>query len=900
MSNSLFRTVLIWAVVVVGVVNIVPTVGWMTLSDDSRTERIERWKEEDKQAAIDKPGAFASMLQGFKRWSEFDRDQVINLGLDLQGGIHMVLSFDVNELDPERLEDYKERQYTEADIQEEVQQVVLQQVRRRVNEFEAKEPIIQALGEDQIQVQLPGEKDLDRARNLITKVAKLQFHIVAGADSSAQAFRAIEQRYPDEFLPFVERSPLQGETVRVAAQNFEQVKGVADKANAAEGVLPEGLMIAFSQPPNEYEDQYYDLYVLQQTPIASGEGLTSASAIPDPSNPPFWQILFEFNNEAAQKFGEATQANINKPMAIVVDSAVLSAPVIRDRISSSGQISGNFEGTEARDLAIALNSGSMVVKLHEEFTRVVGATLGAESVQSGITSAIVGIALVAAFMLVYYLYAGIIAVLSLVVNAILVIAAMAYFNMTLTLPGIAGLILTVGMAVDANVLIFERIREELKLGHTLKASVEHGFQKATSAILDANVTTLLAAVVLFQFGTGPIEGFAVTLSIGVCASVFTALIVVRALFDFVVNRNLVGKLPMLSIVRDDTKIPFLSGRVPAAVISVIVIVIGLAMFGIRGEKNFGVDFTQGTNLMLLIDNGEERVEVGQVREALSAAGFASPVVQESGEGVGTDHNEFLVRVRDIDTSPSEAATTDVADRDATTLTTVAQRMKDAMAPLTKDNMATQVEIEDEQTVGPAVGKQLQQDALLAILCSLIFIVLYLTFRFELKFAVGAVIALAHDVAITIGLFALLGREIDMNVVAAVLTIIGYSLNDTIVVFDRVREDLQVYRGKGYKFTEVLNLSINQTLSRTLLTSLTTLFVVTVLFIFGGEAINSFALALMIGVVVGTYSSVFIASPSVYLWQTYIAKRAQVVDSSKGGDAKKKAKGKDKEKTATAS
>lgn len=895
MSNNFYRTLLIWAVVVIAVVNIVPTVGWMSLSDDARTARLEKWGEEDTEMAREKPGTFAKYMHAVKRWSEFDRDKVINLGLDLQGGIHMVLSFDINELDAERIQDYKDRQYTNTQIEEEVQQIVLQQVRRRVNEFEAKEPIIQSLGTNQIQVQLPGEKDLDRAKSLITKVARLQFQIVAGADTALQVFKAVETKYPDEFVPFITRSPVPGEPIRVSVENYARVKTVIDKA-IAENVLPEGKTIAFSQPPKNGVDGHYSLYVLDATPIASGEGLTKSVAIPDPSNPPFWQILFEFNNEAAQKFGDATQAHINEPMAIVIDEAVLSAPVIRDRISSNGQISGSFEGEEARDLAIALNSGSMVVKLHEQFTRVIGPTLGAESVRSGITSAIVGISIVALFMAIYYLKAGIIAVLCLLVNAMLVIALMAYFNMTLTLPGIAGLILTVGMAVDANVLIFERIREELKLGHTLKASVDHGFQKATSAILDANVTTLLAAIVLFQFGTGPIEGFAVTLSIGVCASVFTALIVCPALFDFMVNRNLAKKLPMFSVIKDDTTIPFMSARIPAATISIIAVIVGLTVFGIRGEKNFGVDFTQGTNLMLLIENSD-RVEVNQVRQALGDSGFDSPIVQESGEGVGSNVNEFLVRVRDID---SDTAASDAANNPGATLTTVADRIQQAVAPLTSSGDAAGVTIEDEQTVGPAVGKQLQRDAVLAILCSLVFIVLYLTFRFELKFAVGAVVALAHDVAITLGLFALLGREIDMNVVAAVLTIIGYSLNDTIIVFDRVREDSLVYRGKGYKFTEILDMSINRTLSRTLLTSLTTLFVVVVLFFFGGDAINNFALALIIGIGVGTYSSIFIASPTVYLWQTYMVKRLKTKDQAKPGDDQNRPTKKKRKKPATAS
>ncbi|HEX72650.1 MAG TPA: protein translocase subunit SecD, partial [Candidatus Hydrogenedentes bacterium] len=536
---------------------------------------------------------------------------------------------------------------------------------------------------------------------------------------------------------------------------------------------------------------------------------------------------------------------------------------IRDRIPGGrGQITGQFEPTEANDLAIALNSGSMVVPVREEFTRTVSASLGRETVRRGVVSSLIGIALVAAFMLVYYMGAGLVAFICLSLNAILVIAAMAYFNMTLTLPGIAGLILTVGMAVDANVLIYERIREEMKLGHTLLTSVDNGFRRATITILDANITTLIAAAVLMQFGTGPIEGFAVTLSIGVCASVFTALVVARALFDFALEKRLFKNLAMLSLIRAERAVPFLAFRKIAFVGSVLVILLGAGMFAYRGMENFGVDFQQGTNLMLRIEN-EANVPVSDVRAALTATGFNNPVVQEAGADETGQSNTFIVRVGDVTREAVENAGVEGGDE---MLLTVAERIQAALAPLSAAGATANIIIEDEQTVGPAVGAQLRLDALNAIFWALVFIMVYLWIRFELRFAAGAVIALLHDILVAVGLFSLLGRQISMPVIAALLTIVGYSLNDTIVVFDRVREDMQLHRGKGVKFIEILNGAINATLSRTLLTSLTTLFVVVVLYLFGGEAINDFALVLIIGVLVGTYSSIFVASPIVYLFQ----------------------------------
>ncbi len=890
MSKHLYRTILIWVAIVMALIYVYPTVGWMMLSEESRQARLEAWQQEDDERAREKQSYFGELMAGVKRWAQFDREKVINMGLDLQGGIHMVIGFDINDLDEETLASYYERNYTDANIEEEIQDQVLQQIERRINDFEAKEPIIQALGSNQVQVQLPGEKDLQRAKKLITRTAQMNFHLVAGSDEAQQVFMAIRDAFPEEFLPFIKRSSLQQDMVAVAPENRERIERVLERAKDG-NIIPEGKTVAFSQTPKPYDkNQDYQLYVIESKPLVTGTGLTSASALPDQSNPPYWQILFGFNAAAGADFAEATGNNVGRNMAIVLDGVVVSAPNIRDRIAGGrGQITGSFEGIEARDLSIALNSGSMVVPVREEFTRTVSASLGQETVRRGVMSSLIGIALVAAFMLVYYMGAGAIAVICLALNAILVIAAMAYFGMTLTLPGIAGLILTVGMAVDANVLIYERIREEMKLGHTLLTSVDNGFRRATITILDANITTLIAAAVLMQFGTGPIEGFAVTLSVGVCASVFTALVVARALFDFALEKKVFTKLTMLSIVRDDAKVPFMSFRKIAFGGSALLILLGMGMFGLRGMDNFGVDFQQGTNLMLRIQN-EGPVPVSDVRAALTSAGFDNPVVQETGGEGAEQQNTFIVRVGDVtrgaDENTEDAAAVVTGDE---MMQTVAERIQSSLASLSGGGAPEGVIIEDEQTVGPAVGAQLRWDALNALFWALVFIMVYLWIRFELRFALGAVVALGHDLLIAVGIFSLLGREVSMPVIAALLTIVGYSLNDTIVVFDRVREDMQASRGKGIKFIEILNSAISATLSRTLLTSLTTLFVVVVLYLFGGEAINDFALVLIIGVLVGTYSSIFVASPVVYLLQ----KRQQIEANAQRPAKKKKADNEDK-------
>ena len=918
MQKHTYRTILIYAVIVVALVQVYPTVGWMLLTPERRQDRQDLWDQED--ALYHEPAILADVGRAVRRWAQFDRNQVITLGLDLQGGVHMVLGLDPSEEQKERGFDVKA-----------TQQLVLQTIRRRISDFEAKEPIVQALGEDQIQIQLPGEKNIKRARDLITRTAHLTFHIVAGPqDETPAVIRAIRDAFPGRFTPFL-LPPGPGESFfRVPPDHIEKVRNVAEEASQHEGLIPEGKIIAFSQPPNPWDDyQGYYIYVMDRQELITGEGLRMAKATPDDESPGNWQILFQFSGRDAITFADVTDAHVDEHMAIVLDGVVCSAPVIRTKIAGVGAISGAFSAEQATDLAIALNSGSMPVRLREDYTGVVGASLGADSVRRGVRSSLAGMVIVGLFMLFYYRIAGVIANIALGLNAILVLAALAYFDATLTLPGIAGLILTVGMAVDANVLIFERIREELRLGKSLAASIESGYARATVTILDANVTTLIAAAVLSQFGTGPIEGFAVTLSIGVCSSVFTALVVTRAILDFLTAREKLSELTMMSLIKPDTKFQFLAKRRFAFTASAAAIVVGIIMFGIRGRDNYGVDFTNGTNMIVQLDV-DEPVDVGAVRDSLIAAGFESPIVQEYAEGADAESNHFVIRIaarpdeesaeetpavegpagdtgeagdaaddaggnaaggnteEALPTPTPEEATgaaaeadeeaaeeaaaaqaTAIAAREATS-TAIFDQVQEALAGLVAGD-ASRITAIKEETVGPAVGKELRKDALLAISYALIFIVAYLWFRFELRFAVAAAIALVHDVLVTVGIFAVWGtifggRQITMPVIAALLTIIGYSLNDTIVVFDRIREDMRLYRGRAMPFTEILDLSINQTLGRTLLTSLTTLFVVVVLFIFGGSAINDFAFGLIVGVLVGTYSSIFVACPVVYLWQ----------------------------------
>jgi SecD/SecF fusion protein len=500
-------------------------------------------------------------------------------------------------------------------------------------------------------------------------------------------------------------------------------------------------------------------------------------------------------------------------------------------VASNPVIEGSFTKKEADDLALVLRAGSLPAPIKIEEERMVGPTLGKDSVEAGVTAAIVGGILVLVFMGIYYLYAGLIANFALCLNIIIILGTLSYFNATLTLPGIAGIILTIGMAVDANVLIFERIREELKQGKGIRYAIKGGYHKVFSTILDANLTTLITAFILYKVGTGPIRGFAVTLMIGIVASIFTALVVTRLIFDYLtIKWRLLKNLPMLEILKRE-RFDFISKRKIAYIVSVVVIASGVIVFAIRGNANFGIDFTGGTLQQIHFEN---EPDINKVRTSLASVGLKAATISRFG-----DKKDILIK-------------TDKA---------YPKEIEKTLNEVFADNKAETVRLE---RVGPTVGKQLRYKALWAILFAMVAICIYITIRFEFRFAICALIALFHDVLVTLGIFSMSARELSLPIIAAILTIIGYSLNDTIVVFDRIREDLQLLKRTSFK--DIVNTSINQTFSRTLITSLTTLIAVLSLYFLGGSVINDFALILLIGVIVGTYSSIFIAAPILVEWQ----------------------------------
>lgn len=853
MKNRLYRTILIYASLLITFYYIYPTIGWMLLSPETRQARAAQWKEED--SVYQEPNFFRDSWKSLKRWAQFDQSKVVTLGLDLQGGIHMVVGFDLTE-----------EQQKEGLTEEYIQEMVLRRIERRIGEFEAKEPIIQKMGTNKIQIQLPGERDVERAPELIKKTAKLDFHLVAGSDETIRTFQAIskDSRFKEKFTPFLKSPRYKEGPFRVPPEQIDRVRDIVKQINETTGLLPEGKRLTLGQKPNPWDkEQDYELYLMEAAPMISGEGLQKAMAAPDEEHPPYYQILFSFAGTHANEFGELTEKNIGRNMAIVIDGVIVSAPTIQSKIPGSGRITGSFNGPQANDLAIALNSGSLPVPLREEYTGVVGASLGTDSIRQGVYASVFGLVAVVAFMIVYYHFGGLISCAALALNGLIMLAAFSYFRLTLTLPGIAGFVLTMGMAVDANVLIFERVREEIRNGKSLLAAIELGYKRATATILDANITTLIAALVLMQYGTGPIQGFGVALAIGICTSVYTALVVTKAIFDLINDRKLLTKLTMMSIIKPGTKIPFMEMRWKAFIVSGILIAVGIAAFFGRGPANcFGVDFAGGTSMIVRLDTDRE-VQVGEIRKQIDAAGLKNSVIQEYSRGAELSKNLFSLRTSAIE----EAAS---ADGSAPELE---NRIKQALAALAGDPTdVAKVKLEEVQSVGPAIGAQLRQDAVWAILYALIFMMAYVWFRYNFIFGATGIIALVHDSIIAVGMLMLIGGRIDMNVIAAILTIIGYSINDTVVVYDRIRENTRNFTGRDFNYMQILNMSINETLGRTLLTSIVTMLAVVMLYVFGGEVLRSFSFCLIVGIVVGTYSSIFIASALGYMWQTWWRKR----------------------------
>ena len=693
----------------------------------------------------------------------------IQLGLDLKGGSSFLVAIDTNKL---------ENTAAGGALAQAVEVL-----RRRVDTIGVAEPDIRPLGANKIMIQLPGlsEADQAKAKKLVTEAAFLEFALV---------HENSDRLIADELIP-------------------DGYKKYAYTSKDAQGdKFTRDVLV-------EIENEYG----------LKGEHITSAY----PSRDPLTQspmILFGFNSEGASAMGNLTrQENIGKQMAIILDGKLLSAPVLQDRITSNGQITGDFTSEEAATIANALlNPLKAPLTIEEEMS--VEPSLGEDSVNSGFNAALYGVIAVALFMLLYYWFSGLVANFALVLNLFILIGVMCYLDAALTLPGIAGIVLTIGMAIDANVLIFERIREELKAGKGTQGAVETGYGKAFGTIIDANLTTLIVSVILMSMGTGPVKGFGVTLTVGICASMFTALVVTRLVFDLFRNFGTGQGFRLM----EQPKFNFMSFAKYAFVISWIVVAIGIGKGISRGEDAMGVDFKGGDQITL------EFTAKKTTEDLRDALGQDSQIQYQAASGGKTERLQITVGF-----GKGEQA-----------YTTLTEQFADA-----------EFKKVSQLRTGPSISNEILQSATKSLLIALFAILVYVTFRYEFSFALGAILAIIHDILMTLGLFFLWEGELSAPVMAAVLTIIGFSINDTIVIFDRIREDLKL-NVKG-SFTEIMNGAISKTLSRTIITSGTTLLASGSLFLFGGGAIHSFAFVLLAGVITGTFSSIFIAG-SLVLWK----------------------------------
>ncbi|PYK85879.1 MAG: protein translocase subunit SecDF [Verrucomicrobia bacterium] len=712
----------------------------------------------------------------FSVWLAYPPGKKIALGLDIKGGTSFLIRL----------------MGGDKEINKGMLDQAVEVIRKRVDYFGAGEPIISPVGNDRILVQIPGldTAKIQEARDQLSRVAKLEFRLV----------------YPD---------------------NGGRLKAI----DAGKEVIPPEYRIEVYKPPTEGNEKPREERLLVKKKADLGGNRVSESHAYFGNEG--WAVQLKFDSEGAKQFGRITEQYKGHRFAIVLDGVIQSAPVIRDAIyGGDAVITGRFTEKEARSLASVLeNPLQTPVSIEEE--RSVSPTLGMDSIRASILAGLMGLAITLVCVLIYYKLAGLVACLALLVNIVLLVGAFQLIpgGVTLTLPGIAGIILTIGLAVDASVLIYERLREEMALGKSLKIAVQTAYQKAFSSIFDANVTTLITAAILFWKASGPVKGFAISLTLGILASLFTALIVGRNCLGWFVDTGRVKRMSMLHLI-SSKNINFLGKGFIACMCSLALLIAGASAFYLRGEKNFGVDFRGGDLITLSSPN---TIDVGQVRDALKPLGLADASIQESAQG-----GKSYITVR------TPLNTSDKVEKQ------IIQAMPGAGFM-----------VEGSERVGALVGGELAKSSLVALGLGILGILIFVTFRFELSFAVGAIVALLHDVFMTVGVFALLGHELTLTMVGAVLTIAGYSINDTIVVYDRIREGLA--SGRRGTIEQIMNESINQTLSRTILTSTVTLIPILCLFLFGGAVLRDFSLAIIIGVVVGTYSSIFIASPIVLWW-----------------------------------
>ena len=818
----------------------------------------------------------------------------LRFGLDLKGGTSFTLGVDKEKLAESIIAANPSVTNSEGGVEAEIDamlnrsgcdDMIVSVIRRRVDAMGTNEPVIQGMKDHRLLVQLPGadEKTRKEAKASLQNAAYLEFRLTHPRND-----QLVEKLLSKDVAP---------EGYRKSGGGYVRITDPRDPKNWATVSKQPGYaarLAAFELPDPRYVFMleaigggvYRPNFVARvTTPKVTGGDLVSAAVERDPTSGQI-SIGFRLNADGGNKFatltrnykahGRMNNSDRGRQLAIILDDQLISAPVIQSEIGSSGQITGHFTAAEAQKLANELNAGALPAPMKILAETSVAPTVGEDAIAAAKWAAGVGFTLVAIFMFIYYWRSGLVADIALFLDiALLPTALVICANVlgvfahdpsmggggsmqlpVLTMPGIAGLVLSLGMAVDANVLVFERIREEFIAGRAAGEAIRNGYGRAFTAIFDSNLTTIITGIILFVVGTGPVRGFAITLTAGVVISMYTAVVVTRLVFDHCVDPNRTKPFKMLQVFKHP-KFDFMKLTKYTVGGSFAFIALGLVIFAIRFANNkadvLSVDLTGGTSIVYSLKD-DARPSVADIRSAIKDFDNAAVIQYQVGVGSTT----LLLKTGET-AETAKGRALEGRDVGAHVTKILRERFPEA------DFNAASV---DE--VGSIVGKDLVTSGRNAVLFSLVAILLYVGFRFNFGFGLGALAALAHDALISLVIFSLCGRQVSLIVITGVLTIIGYSVNDTVVVFDRIRELLR--HDKKLSFYELCNAAVNACLSRTVITSVTTLFAVLALFAFGDGSIFDFALIMLIGIIAGTSSSIFIATPIMYWW--YRGKRPE--------------------------
>ena len=750
----------------------------------------------------------------------------LKLGLDLQGGVSFTLKVDPTGAESGEKGASEKSGVSRSDMVNQALQVMEQ----RVNQFGVAEPVLRPVGDLSLEIQLPGE---DAANNpdvidSLKKPAKLEFRQVHRTERPAET----EREHSLRSMPV---DPMLGAASAISTYEVLAIRDTDDKTGEVRVTR----------------------YYVRKAADATGKIIKAASGRSDDGIS--FYVDMKFTDEGSKKFGDLTakiaEGNSRSvgQLAIVLDGKLQSAPTVRDAIRGGGAtITGSFSREEAVELANVLNNPLEFPLIIQDVTSV-GPSLAKDAQGKSVVASLVAVGLVIFFMVGFYVWGGFIAILGMILNLLMILGAMAYFGATITLPGVAALVLTLGMAVDANILIFERVREEAALGKDRSVALREGYARATWTIIDANLTTLLTALILVFMGSGPIRGFGITLTIGIFTTVFTSLVTCRGLQELALSRGVMTRVFGLPVFRPTLDIPFLKFARLAFIASWLIIGLGLTQLAIKGKEAFGKDFRGGESTLVALAPGAA-VNTGDIAKLAASIGLADTTITVQTPVGGGEPTLRIETELTKDKSKGEFAN----------VAAIVGAIKAKTPEILKDRSASVDSLMlSKEAIGGSVSSELRSNAVWSVILALLGIGLYVSLRFETGFGVAAMVATLHDVLLTIALFVAFGGQFNATLIAAILLIIGYSINDTIVVFDRIREELQANPGRELR--DVIHFAINRTLSRTTLTAATVFLCAVALWAFGAGDVRLYGEIFIYGVLTGTFSSIFIASPVFYWW-----------------------------------